>query len=258
MVLNALCREDHFQFQEMKKIFFPEADDPLRKRKNVRLSVADLQHANARMKDTLDKVRFALGFVVGLRAGEMLALKWTDLKPADKPAFCAIAKIQATMTYIRTEESNYTPHYQNDAKSDAGSRDYPVLAQLKPLLDAWKAEQIAVRKANGMDVESGDWFIASKLSGTQSDPSAIRKWFKRMIKSGILPEGFSPHNLRHSHGAYFGWANGGVTAIQSKLMGHASEKVTRDSYADAIDEDMEAHVEKFGSKLPLLGFDSAV
>jgi len=137
-------------------------------------------------------------------------------------------------------------------------RDYPILAFLEPLLTQWHTLQAEARREAGLESVSDDWFIATKRTGEMADPSALRKWFGRMIRQGALPEGFSPHNLRHSHASYFSAANGHkVTITLAKLLGHHDPEVTRTSYVDAIDEDAALALQNFGLSLTTrLGFSS--
>ena len=53
------------------------------------------------------------------------------------------------------------------------------------------------------------------------------------------PEGFHPHELRHTAASLAVSAGANVKAVQT-MLGHASAAMTLDTYADLFDDDLDA------------------
>jgi integrase len=68
---------------------------------------------------------------------------------------------------------------------------------------------------------------------------ARRAWFDRAVEASGMPEGFHPHELRHTAASLAVSAGANVKAVQ-RMLGHAKASMTLDVYADLFDDDLEA------------------
>jgi integrase len=68
---------------------------------------------------------------------------------------------------------------------------------------------------------------------------ARRAWFDRAVRLAGMPEGFHPHELRHTAASLAVSAGANVKAVQ-RMLGHAKASMTLDVYADLFDDDLEA------------------
>jgi integrase len=68
---------------------------------------------------------------------------------------------------------------------------------------------------------------------------ARRSWFDRAVETSGVPDGFHPHELRHTAASLAVSAGANVKAVQ-RMLGHAKASMTLDVYADLFDDDLEA------------------
>jgi len=68
---------------------------------------------------------------------------------------------------------------------------------------------------------------------------ARRSWFDRAVELAGIPEGFHPHELRHTAASLAVSAGANVKAVQ-RMLGHARASMTLDVYADLFDDDLVA------------------
>lgn len=77
-------------------------------------------------------------------------------------------------------------------------------------------------------------------------PKSTRGWFSAAVtRAEVQP--VTPHDLRHSCASLAVSAGVNVLALQ-RMLGHASAKVTLDTYADLFDEDLDAVAESLHSR----------
>jgi integrase len=72
---------------------------------------------------------------------------------------------------------------------------------------------------------------------------ARRSWFDRAVETSGVPDGFHPHELRHTAASLAVSAGANVNAVQ-RMLGHAEASMTLDVYADLFDDDLEAVAER--------------
>jgi integrase len=72
---------------------------------------------------------------------------------------------------------------------------------------------------------------------------ARRSWFDRAVELANVPDGFHPHELRHTAASLAVSAGANVKAVQ-RMLGHAKASMTLDVYADLFDDDLDAVAER--------------
>ena len=150
------------------------------------------------------KERELPGEDTGLRKGEALALTWDDIDYEKKSI-----NVNKNLYYIHNKGEIKSP------KTNAGIRQVILLPNIENIL---KSELI---KNNSKYVFCND--DGEMLHGSNYN----RLWKKYKTESGI--SGISAHSLRHAYCTILYDAGIDIKSAQS-LMGHASEKMTRDIY----------------------------
>jgi integrase len=153
-----------------------------------------------------DRALWATALYAGLRAGELMALRWGDVDLASG--------------LIRVERA-YDPKGGGqlvDVKSRAGRRRVPMTALLRDHLDEQKLRTGGEPEALCFGREDGRPF-----SGTAVRDRALRAW----KAAGLAP--ITLHECRHTFASIWIAAGVGAKAL-STYMGHANIAITLDRY----------------------------
>ena len=153
---------------------------------------------------------WATAFYAGLRLGELRALRWCDVDDEDG--------------LIHVRRSWDPKEGEIEPKSEAGTRDIPVLAVLRPHLDAHAtaAHGLAIRW------DSCSARVGEAVQLRQPVPSREKAW----AHVG-LPR-VTPHQARHSFASFLIAAGADVKTVTT-LMGHGSARMSLDVYGHLFD-----------------------
>lgn len=174
---------------------------------------------NAKYKHSIQYyVLFSLMARTGIRIGEALALAWDDFNEKEKSI--SIAK---TLVY----PLNSTP-YISTPKSLKSVRMVKLDEQTVKLLKKHKINQNEVILRYKNYKASKDNVMFHQHDGRWLRTNVVREYFKEVCKRTDLPV-LSPHALRHSHAVHLLEAGANIKYVSERL-GHASTKVTADTY----------------------------
>lgn len=167
----------------------------------------------------------------GLRQGEALALKWSDIDFENK-------KITVYKTAVRIEGKQrlQTPKTKNSKR--VISIDPTTLSILKN----WKKDQIKIYFKNGKHFEGDDNFIFTNQRGDWVHIHNFIRYFKRFIADNSLKP-ITPHGLRHTHASLLFSAGVEPKNISDRL-GHSTVQITLDLYTHITEEQRSDTVEK--------------
>lgn len=159
----------------------------------------------------------------GLRPGEALALRWSDLS-------------DGAVTVRRTLVSDGKGHY-SVAESQAKTKESIRSVSLpRTTLDAFKthrARQNAEMLLAGERYQRQD-FIFAGATGAWLSPDNVRKRWKTLLKRASLPK-VRLYDTRHSHATAL-LTKGVNLAWVSERLGHTDVKMTKEVYAHVLPE----------------------
>lgn len=167
----------------------------------------------------------------GLRQGEALALKWSDIDFENK-------KITVNKTAVRIKEKQtiQTPKTKNSKR--VISIDPATLSILK----SWKKDQIKIYFKNGKHFEGDENFIFTNQRGEWVHIHNFIRYFKRFIADHKLKP-ITPHGLRHTHASLLFSAGVEPKNISDRL-GHSTVQITLDLYTHISEEQRTDTVDK--------------
>ena len=167
----------------------------------------------------------------GLRQGEALGLKWSDIDFENK-------KITVDKTAVRIKEKQtlQTPKTKNSKR--VISIDSATLSILK----SWKKDQIKIYFKNGKHFEGDENFIFTNQLGEWVHIHNFIRYFKRFIADYDLKP-ITPHGLRHTHASLLFSAGVEPKNISDRL-GHSTVQITLDLYTHITEEQRTDTVEK--------------
>ena len=167
----------------------------------------------------------------GLRQGEALALKWSDIDFENK-------KITVNKTAVRIKEKQtlQTPKTKNSKR--VISIDPTTLSILK----SWKKDQIKIYFRNGKHFEGDDNFIFTNQRADWVHIHNFIPYFKRFVTDHKLKP-ITPHGLRHTHASLLFSAGVEPKNISDRL-GHSTVQITLDLYTHITEEQRADTVEK--------------
>jgi integrase len=174
----------------------------------------------------------------GLRPGEALGLKWTDLD-GDR------LRIQRSLVRVRGSWSLKKP------KTDRSRRSVVLPKALLRELKEYRARQAAEKLAAGSRYGNLGLIFANKEGAPLDYRTTARRYFRPLLKAAGLPE-IRPYDLRHSHATLM--LGGGVhPKIVSERLGHSSTVMTMDVYSHVLPNMQQAAVEQLEALLANAG-----
>lgn len=158
----------------------------------------------------------------GLRRGELLGLRWSDLDPDN-----GRAAIRQTVISVNYEIQFSTP------KTNRGRRVIALDSATVAALRTHRKAQAKQRMAFGGDYQDHGLLFA-RPDGTPIHPQVFSDRFERLVSAAGLPR-VRLHDLRHTH-ATLALRAGVHPKVVSERLGHSTVSFTLDVYSHAIPE----------------------
>lgn len=175
----------------------------------------------------------ALALFAGLRNGETLGLKWSDIEEGEPPLLW--------VRRVVTRSHGTKPHFA-DPKSATSKRHIPVGRPLAEALKVWRQRQAEERLAAGSLWEDNDLVVPGRLGGIGSVNELSAAWRKfRKAHPEVIPVHpetgalMKFHDLRHTFGTLLDVEGASLSDIQD-LMGHSTPAVTKAFYVNTRHE----------------------
>ncbi|RSK29209.1 site-specific integrase [Bacillus sp. HMF5848] len=186
-----------------------------------------------------DYLAFLILSYSGIRAGELIALKWKD-----------IDFVNHTINITKTcyNPSNNALKYQlGTPKTRKSRRKIIVDEDVINALQEHKKVQDEVIERLGDSYYNQD-FIFAKMQRQYGYPIVIknvRDRMKRLLKIACLNEDLTPHSLRHTHTSLLAEARVSLEQIMDRL-GHTDDQITKNVYLHVTQEMKKEASQKFG------------
>jgi integrase len=177
------------------------------------------------------KAIYYLALVTGMREGELLGLKWSDLDWNKGVLF-----VQRQLQQIDGQGYVFMP-----PKTKAGRRQIKVGSATLKQLEAHQARQAFDRERVGERWQENDLIFPTTL-GTPLDYKRVTTEFKRLLKRAGLPN-LRFHDLRHTSLNALMEMGTPVNTVQRRG-GHAKPSTTVDIYGHATARSQEEAAEK--------------
>jgi integrase len=176
------------------------------------------------VRDVLAKLRgrniypiAALGLATGMRRGELLALRWRDVK-------LEIGRLQVQQSLEQTKAGLRF----KAPKTRAGRRTIALPSSIVTELRSQKAKQAELRLALGLGKADDHALVFQNLDAGPLNPNSVSSEWRRLVKSLKLPK-VSLHAWRHTHASQLIAAGVDVLTV-SRRLGHGSPAVTLNVY----------------------------
>ena len=163
---------------------------------------------------------FAVGVALGLRKGELLALRWGDVD------------FESGVLHVRRNVQRLPEGLVfGPPKSSRSRRSVPLPATSVRVLRAHRAQQAAEILTLGPEWEDSDLVFASTV-GTVVEPRNLNRFFDQlMVKAGVRRIRF--HDLRHTCASML-LAQGVPARVVMDVLGHSQLAMTTDLYSHVM------------------------
>ncbi len=195
---------------------------PTEERREVQpLTVEQAHQLLQAAQGTLFEPFIALAVVVGLRHGELLALRWQDIDFAE-----GTLSIHHTLT--RTEDHRYV---MGDPKTEASSRTIFLPRPVLDILATHLTKQKEMRMKAGPAWQPNDLVFCTR-QGKQLWAANVLHSFYRLLNRAGLPK-MHIHDLRHSASTLLRNMGVDLKVIQG-ILGHSTLDMTANVYSHVL------------------------
>jgi len=173
------------------------------------------------VKDSEYEIPITLSAIIGLRRGEALGLKWSDVDWKN-------TNITIRNQLVPTSKGVI----DKKPKSEGSIRTIPIPPTVVALLKNQRLTQLKNKVALGEEYIKND-LVSCHVNGSNIDPSNFSKVFSKILEVNGLKH-IRYHDLRHSAATNM-LMNGIDIKTVSTILGHSTISITLEIYAHVLD-----------------------
>lgn len=167
------------------------------------------------------EVLLTLALTTGMRRGEILALRWSDIDFKKK-----LVRVRRTVDYIPRHG-----YVENEPKTAAGRRSITLADFVLDRLKQHRTRQLEAKSKAGPDWEDRN-LVFTDLTGGYFNSRYLEKLFPQILaEAGLPPMRF--HDLRHSAATLLLEMGVSMKGVQ-EILGHSSYIITADTYTHVL------------------------
>lgn len=179
------------------------------------------------------KVFYQFAFFTGMRAGEMIALTWSDID-----FYNQTVRINKSAKLINGNYLTTTP------KTESSNRYITINTKITAMLKKWQEIQPKLLIDNSQNIDS-DKLLVFQYNEKHPSSDYYSKQIKKIIaKNNLNLKPIRLHDFRHSHVALLIHNNEKNTTIKERL-GHSSITTTIDTYGHLYPNSQKLMSDKF-------------
>lgn len=195
----------------------------------------ELNHFLSCLKSENDIKKYTLFHALaytGMRKGELLALKWTDIdfENHEITVSKAISLDDTNKIYLKSTKTGKT-------------RIISIDQGTKNILIEWKKQQMKDCMAQGFNAKSKTQLVFSNKYNSYMQPSLTQKWLKKITNTHKL-KAITTHGFRHTHCSILFEAGVTIKEVQDRL-GHTDVQTTMNIYAHVSPERKTSAIDKY-------------
>lgn len=174
------------------------------------------------------------GFMTGLRLGELLALKWSNLSGDE----ISVTQQYQYNYYVKEDGTRERKYEMVSLKTKESNRTVPVPLKVKKALYSHRQKQLQEKMKIKNIYEDNDLIFADGIGKPIERKRPGRKLQKICNQLGLKEKNF--HSLRHSYAKRLFELDVPVKTVQS-LMGHSDINTTMNIYTHVMKEKKMKH-----------------
>ena len=201
------------------------------------LSAEEQEQLLKELKKDEQGTMYIFTLFTGLRRGEVLALRWSDVDLEN-----GVIKVTKALNRVKTyvDSGDKTKLIVSEPKTETSKRVIPIVDSLIPLL---KKQKKLTADNNELDL------VFPSEAGGYIDPGNYNRKFYKIVKRAGLPKA-NPHSLRHSFATRALEAGVDLKTTQ-ELLGHSSISITADLYTHSLMKHKKQELNKLTSVFSL-------
>ena len=191
---------------------------------------------------------FSLALETGMRIGEIIGLKWSDIDFANRTIY-----VNRTLVYIKSDDEN-SPNYNkwgfefHEPKTDKGRRKIPMTLKAYQIL---KRQQLWKRGMETKGYKASEGYEDLVFTTTKNTPisprdtTVVMKFItERIRKKRPDFEPVTPHTLRHTFATRCIERGMNPKTLQI-ILGHSTIQLTMNLYCHVTDDMLVSEMSKF-------------